>query len=174
MIAVLRLGHRLHRDERLSTHCGLAARAFGAAEIVFSGDHDGQLLSSINSVTERWGGPFEVRYEAEWKKVIASYRKKRFTIVHLTMYGVPLQTTVRHLRKKKRLLVIVGGEKVPPELYHIADYNVAVTGQPHSEVAALSVFLHECQKGTELSKKFRNAKIRIVPQERGKKVVERA
>ena len=171
MISVLRLGHRLHRDERLSTHCGLVARAFGATEIIFTGDHDGQLLDSITRVAERWGGPFAARYEQHWKAVITAYRKKRFAIVHLTMYGMPLQTVTRTLRKKKNMLVVIGGEKVPPELYQLADCNVAVTSQPHSEVAALAVFMHECQKGKELPKKLKHAKIKIVPQERGKKVV---
>ena len=29
MLHVLRLGHRIHRDERLTTHICLVARAFG-------------------------------------------------------------------------------------------------------------------------------------------------
>ena len=37
MIVVLRLGHRLKRDERLSTHVGLASRALGADKIIYSG-----------------------------------------------------------------------------------------------------------------------------------------
>jgi tRNA (cytidine56-2'-O)-methyltransferase len=69
------------------------------------------------------------------------------------------------------LLVIVGGEKVPPEAYRLADWNVAVTNQPHSEVAALAVFLHEYFQGRELRKRFERARRRIVPQARGKKIV---
>ena len=34
-ISVLRLGHRLVRDDRVSTHVGLVARAFGASEIFY-------------------------------------------------------------------------------------------------------------------------------------------
>ena len=38
MIVVLRLGHRIGRDARISTHCGLVARALGANKIIYSGD----------------------------------------------------------------------------------------------------------------------------------------
>lgn len=168
-VSVLRIGHRVGRDPRISTHCGLAARALGADEIIYSGEHDENLIDNIKGTAERWGGSFTARYEPEWKKCVAEYRKKGYIIAHLTMYGMPLQSAVKKIAKKK-ILVIVGGEKVPPEVYQIADYNIAVTNQPHSEVAALAVFLHECFQGKE--RKFRG-KLRIVPQERGKKVLEK-
>ncbi len=165
MIAVLRLGHRLARDPRISTHCGLVARAFGAGEIIYSGEHDEALLRNIEETVQRWGGPFSVRYEKDWRKCVAEYRKKGYSVVHLTMYGMPLK---KGGVRKRKMLVVIGGEKVPPEVYKTADYNIAVTSQPHSEVAALAVFLNEsCSPG-----KFRNAKIRIVPQERGKRLIE--
>ena len=64
---------------------------------------------------------------------------------------------------------MIGGEKVPGEVYGLADYNIAVTNQPHSEVAALAVFLHEYFSGKELDKKFRG-RLKIVPQAAGKKI----
>ena len=173
MIVVLRIGHRLKRDERLSTHCGLVARAFDAREIIYSGEKDEKIVSSINNVTSKWGGPFKTRYEKNWRNVINKYKKKKFTIVQLAMYGLPLKRRITRIRKKKNILVIVGSEKVPGEVYSLADYNLAITSQPHSEVAALAVFLHEYKKGKELDKRFSKAKIRIIPQESGKKVVER-
>ena len=65
-------------------------------------------------------------------------------------------------------MVVVGGEKVPPEIYQSADWNVAVANQPHSEVAALAIFLDRYFQGKQLDKKFQKAKIKIIPQERGK------
>lgn len=165
MISVLRLGHRLARDPRISTHCGLVARAFGADEIIYSGEHDESLLKSIMGTAERWGGPFSARHEANWKKCILEHKKKGYKIAHLTMYGIPMEKT--GIEKKRKILVVIGGEKVPPEVYQMADYNIAVTNQPHSEVAALAVVLHEYCK----PKKFAG-RIRIVPQERGKRVIE--
>jgi tRNA (cytidine56-2'-O)-methyltransferase len=173
MITVLRLGHRADRDPRVSTHVGLVARAFGAGEIIFSGEKDPKLLGSVRDVAKRWGGPFKASYSESWKKILKSYRKKGYKIAHLTMYGLPLQVTIRKIRKKRNLLVVIGSEKVPHEIYRLADYNIAVTSQPHSEVAALAVFLHEYFRGKELSKKFKAAKLKIVPQEKGKRVVEK-
>ena len=40
MIEVLRLGHRISRDKRISTHVALVARAFGASKIYYTGQKD--------------------------------------------------------------------------------------------------------------------------------------
>jgi len=173
MITILRIGHRKLRDARLSTHCGLVSRALGADEIIYSGEQDSQLIESIRDITKRWGGPFKVTYEENWRKIIKAYKKKGFSAVHLTMYGLPIEKKINELRKHKKILVIIGSEKVPGEVYILADYNIAVTNQPHSEVAALSIFLHEYFKGKELHKKFKNAKIKIIPSERGKNVIKK-
>jgi len=170
MIVVLRLGHRIERDKRLSTHCGLVARAFGAQKLVYTGQKDSGLEESINSVTKGWGGPFQIEHSESARKLIKEWKGES---VHLTVYGIPLQKKIRTLRKSRNLLVIVGGEKVQPEVYQDCDWNVSVTGQPHSEVAALAVFLHEYFGGKELEKKFTKAKKKVVPQERGKKVISR-
>ena len=69
-------------------------------------------------------------------------------------------------------LVVVGGAKVPGEVYGMVDWNVAVTSQPHSEVSALAVFLHELFEGSELDASFKGAKLRVRPQARGKLVEE--
>jgi len=172
MIVVLRLGHRIGRDSRISTHCGLVTRALGADKIIYSGDEEKSLIESVKNVTTQWGGSFEVEYEKSWKKVISEYKNKGFLTIHLTIYGLPIQDKVNNIRKSKNILIIVGGEKVPPEVYQIVDYNIAVSQQPHSEIAALSVFLHDYFKGKELDKEFSSPKIKVIPQERGKKVVE--
>ena len=93
--------------------------------------------------------------------------------VHLTVYGMPLQKRIGKIRKKKNIMLIVGGEKVPPDVYQMADMNIAVTNQPHSEVASLALFLHEYFRGRELDKRFPGANIRAVPQEKGKLVKKR-
>jgi tRNA (cytidine56-2'-O)-methyltransferase len=170
MIWVLRLGHRIERDKRLSTHCGLAARAFGAEKLIYTGQKDSGLEDSINRVTEQWGGPFSVEYAESAGKVLKAWKGKT---VHLTVYGLPLQDKIQEIRKEKNLLIIVGGEKVPPEIYQRADWNIGVTQQPHSEAAALAVFLHEYFQGKELSRKFSKANLTVVPQERGKKVISK-
>ena len=68
--------------------------------------------------------------------------------------------------------MVVGAEKVPGEMYGLADYNVAVTGQPHSEIASLALFLDRLYEGTEFNREFPGAKIRIVPSRAGKQTEE--
>src|SRR3989338_1914669 len=173
MITVLRLGHRQKRDERISTHVGLVSRALGADEVIYSGEEDRALTERVKDVTKRWGGKFSARYEPSWKKVLNACRKKKFCTVHLTMYGLPVKKKIAKIRNNKKILVIVGSEKVPGEVYRLVDYNISVTNQPHSEIAALAVFLHELQKGKELERNFPRAKIKIIPQPVGKKVLEK-
>jgi len=170
---VLRLGHRRARDKRATTHVGLAARALGADRIIITGDKDEALVDSIQRVADRWGGDFKVEFRAKWEPAIDEFKEAGYEIIHLTMYGLPFQTRLAKIRKSTRdKLIIVGGEKVPGEVYQAADYNLSVTSQPHSEIAALAVFLDNFFGGEELEKEFSRARIRVVPQERGKRVLE--
>ncbi len=168
MISVLRLGHRRERDHRITTHIGLVARAFGAQKLVLSGQRDQKVLESLGKVAREWGGDFEASYEKDWRKIIREFEGQK---IHLTMYGLPVQKKLVDLKKKVDKLVIVGGAKVPPEVYQLADLNVSVTNQPHSEVAALALILDRVFSGKELDKKF-GGKIEIIPTARGKKTVE--
>jgi tRNA (cytidine56-2'-O)-methyltransferase len=168
---VLRLGHRRIRDQRMTSHCALVARAFGAIGVTYSGDRDENLEKSIRKVVEKWGGPFEINYEKNWKKVIKSWKGN---IAHLTMYGLPIQDIMKEIKEnKKDLLVIVGSQHVPGEIYHLSGWNIAVTNQPHSEVAALAIFLDSFFEGRELNKEFQENKIKIIPQERTKILINR-
>jgi len=167
-IVLLRLGHRIFRDQRMTTHCALTARAFGCEKMIYSGEKDAEMEKSVSDVASRWGGKFEVEYEKNWKKVVSSFKGKK---VLLTMYGINLPDIIKKIRQEKDLLVIVGSEKVPADVYAMIDYQVAVTLQPHSEVAALAVFLDWYFEGKEMHKEFEDAKIKIIPQEKGKKTV---
>lgn len=171
MITVLRLGHRRGRDDRISTHVGLTARQFGADRIVYSGEQDRNMLDSVRDLSERWGGDFTVRYREDWRPVIEEFDG---VTAHLTMYGLPywehlddVQTAV-----EDDLLLVVGSEKVPSDVYDLVEYNLAVGHQPHSEVAAIAVFLHDFFDGDELDRGFPGAAVEVVPQERGKKTRE--
>ncbi len=165
-MAVLRVGHRAGRDPRLTTHLALTARAFGA-ERMFLHPPDPELAERVRSVAERWGGGFEVVGADAWKPVVRDFPGP---VVHLTMYGRPLRAVLPRLRLAGRLLVVVGGAKVPPDLYRVATYNVAIGTQPHSEVAALAVTLAEL-RGIPGRGRWPGARQRIVPSARGKRVV---
>lgn len=165
-ITVLRLNHRAGRDKRVTTHLFLAARAFGASSGILSGDNDASVLDSVNKVSQEWGGDFKVSYFRDWKRFIKNFKGR---IVHLTMYGLPVQDCIDGINGD--LLIVVGGAKVPRVVYDLADFNVAVTGQPHSEISALSIFLDKLFTGGELSFGFPNPRKKIVPMVKGKKVL---
>jgi len=170
-ITVLRLGHRVKRDQRISTHVALTARALGADEIVFSGERDQGLIESVAKVVERWGGGFKVGYTPDWRRFLAERKEGGEYIAHLTMYGVGIQDVERELREAyadRGLILIVGSAKVPPDVYRIADINVAVTNQPHSEVAALAIALDRIHQGRELEREYLDARISIKPSRYGK------
>ncbi|MDQ4067139.1 MAG: tRNA (cytidine(56)-2'-O)-methyltransferase, partial [Thermoproteota archaeon] len=46
-ISVLRIGHRLVRDDRVTTHAALVARAFGADMIYMTGSLDGSINDTV-------------------------------------------------------------------------------------------------------------------------------
>lgn len=168
-VTILRLSHRLVRDKRMSTHLALTARAFGADEFFYSGEHDSSVEESVNKVCEDWGGDFHIKYLDNALKFIRSW-KRNGKVIHLTMYGLELEERINELlsQKDENMLLVVGGSKVPGSIYELADYNVAIGHQPHSEVAALAVFLDNLTKGKGRKKKFENAHIEIIPTERGK------
>ncbi len=170
-IIVFRLGHRPERDKRITTHVALVARAFGANGVILD-KYDEKVINSVKKVVERFGNDFFIDVKENWRKFFKEW-KKSGKIVHLTMYGINIDDIIERIKKEKSdLLVVVGSEKVPREVYEIADYNVAIGNQPHSEVAALAIFLDRYFEGKELRKEFKNAKIKIIPQERGKKVIK--
>ncbi|RLG71080.1 MAG: tRNA (cytidine(56)-2'-O)-methyltransferase [Candidatus Iainarchaeum archaeon] len=166
---VLRYGHRLLRDERVTSHAALVARAFGAKKMIYTYDRDESLERSIEGICREWGGSFKIEFEKDWRKVINRY--KDFCKVHLTMYGLPLNKVFDEIKKKDKILVIIGSQKVPAEIYRAADYNVSITLQPHSEIAALAVFLYKLFGDSIFEKEFKNAKRKIVPMAHGKKVL---
>ena len=171
-VSVLRIGHRLVRDDRVTTHAALVARAFGADRIYMTGI-DQSVSDSVASVAKRWGGPdFHVKVIEDWKGLAKSWKKRGGKVVHLTMYGVSIDGAARSIRRQRELLVIIGAEKVPREAYDLADYNIAIGNQPHSEIAALAIFLDRVFGGKQLAKRFPGGRLRIVPTEKGKKVRE--
>ncbi|MDY6769622.1 MAG: tRNA (cytidine(56)-2'-O)-methyltransferase [Candidatus Nanohaloarchaea archaeon] len=174
MLTVLRLGHRRGRDDRISTHVGLTARQFGADRIIYTGERDENMLESVRDLVDRWGGDFAVAYREDWRPIIQEFDG---AVVHLTMYGLDYRDDLAAVQDTVDadgdVLVVVGGERVPSDVFDLADYNLAVGHQPHSEVAALAVFLHDLHGGAELDRAFDDAELTVVPREAGKETRER-
>ncbi len=170
-IYVLRIGHRPGRDKRITTHVGLVARAFGAHGFILGDVVDDNVIKSLRKVLDRWGGEMVLEQGVDSRRYVIEWRKNSGLVVHLTMYGIHVDDVIDEIRGSNRdILVVVGAEKVPPFYYRNADYNVAIGNQPHSEVAALAIFLDRYYCGRELHLTFPNAKIVIEPSRYGKKV----
>lgn len=160
---MLRLGHRPERDKRITTHVCLTARALGVDRVAMDAK-DERVVEGVRDVTRRFGGPFEIEDGVAWRPLLKGFQG---TKAHLTMYGRPLDEVIERIDPAKPLLIVVGAEKVPREVYELVDHNVAVGNQPHSEVAALAILLYALQKDAAFSKTF-TGEIEIEPSTRGK------
>ena len=168
-IEILRIGQRLVRDDRVTTHVALVSRAFGA-EKIFMTEVNPEIKDTLDKINKNWGGTFEIEFIDNWKSILKKKKENNFKIIHLTMYGQIINDIQDRIKEEQRLLVVVGAEKVPREIYEYADYNVGVGSQPHSEISALSVFLDRIQNGMQFNNKFPGAKRRIIPAKNGKNV----
>lgn len=167
MITVLRLGHRRGRDKRVTTHVGLVSRAFGADELLISSKDEG-VERTLKDVTNRFGGKFKVKSGVKWRKIVEKWDGIK---IHLTMYGEHIDDVLPKIPKDRDLLIIVGAEKVPGEVFKAVNFNVALGNQPHSEVAALALFLDRFLGGEGLRRNYQG-RLKIIPSKNGKKVVE--
>ena len=174
-VAVLRIGHRLVRDDRTTTHAVLVSRAMGS-EVIYMTDVDDEIKKTLDKVNKRWGGEKEFRLEIidNWKKILKTWKENGGIVVHLTMYGAPINQKIKEIKElSQRILVIIGAEKVPKEVYFLADYNIAIGSQPHSEIAALAIFLDRIFEGNQFNKSFLDEKMKIIPSDKGKNVIQR-
>ena len=125
-IHVLRLGHRRERDKRITSHLGLTARAFGADFFHLAGEEDPNVLETLKSVTDRFGGNFEARHEDRpmgWLRRFANDDAGDGTpgvAIHLTMYGEPWREVIPMLRRDRPMAIVVGGAKVPGQVYGLS------------------------------------------------------
>ncbi|MEM0322027.1 MAG: hypothetical protein QW429_03085 [Thermoprotei archaeon] len=150
-IVVLRLNHRL-RDLRVTTHVCLTARAFGANGVIIADTQAEEIIEKIQKLNTKWGDGFWVKDSLSAHDAINIWRSLGGTVINLSMYGEDLRNTLSelyflHYLQLRPLLVLVGSSKVSAEMYTLADYNVSITDQPHSEVAALAVFLDKIHGG---------------------------
>lgn len=164
------MGHRPARDKRVTTHVCLTARALGASRVRIAED-DETLSKTVQSVAARFGGDFQVEAGTGWRGPITAWKKAGGQVVHLTMYGRQLGEAIPDVkRRNQNVLVVLGAEKVPGDLYEMADENIAVGNQPHSEVAALALFLDRLRDGAWETDQFEGAQVRVIPTARGKRV----
>ena len=170
VIEVVRIGQRIVRDDRVTTHIALVARAFGATTILMN-EVNQEIKETLEKISDTWGGNFSIEFFDSWKPIIRKKKENGFKVVHLTMYGENINEIQSNLKKEENLLIVVGAEKVPREIFKFADYNVGIGCQPHSEISALAILLDRIQDGNQFNKIFLNAKRKIIPTKKGKNVV---
>lgn len=75
-VSVLRIGHRLVRDDRVTTHAALVSRALGANSIYMT-EVDESIKETIRKVGSIWGGEsnFSIEIVQDWKKVVHCWKK---------------------------------------------------------------------------------------------------
>ena len=169
IIEVVRIGQRVVRDDRVTTHVALVSRSFGA-EKIFMTEVNPEIKDTLEKINNTWGGNFIVEFIENWKSIIKKKKEEGFKIIHLSMYGQKINDVQMQLRTEEKMLVVVGAEKVPREIYELADYNVGVGSQPHSEISALAILLDRIQNGKQFEKVFPDAKRKIIPTKKGKNV----
>ena len=159
-VDVLRLGYRRGRDPRITTHLALVARALGSDGFLLAGDDDQEMFENLNSVSERFGGELDTEHVSGLGH-LKKHVENGGVAVHLTMYGEPFRQAIPKIRRDRPLIIVVGGAKVPGDVYKICQHNVAVGNQPHSEVAALALFMDAWfgESGSERS--FKDAQLVI-------------
>ena len=166
---VLRLGYRKGRDPRITTHLALVARAMGADGFLLAGDEDKEMFENMESVSERFGGSLETSH-VKGMSHLKKHVQDGGVAVHLTMYGEPFRKAIPKIRRDRPVVIVVGGAKVPGDVYKICQHNVAVGNQPHSEVAALALFMDAWFGESASEKKFEDARLIIEGTNEGKLV----
>src|SRR3989449_8217184 len=88
-VVILRIGHRVFRDSRVTTHVCLTARALGADGVIIADQEDKVVESTVRDVTDRFGGPFEVQSGKPWKHAIKDWRAAGGGKIPFTTHGPP-------------------------------------------------------------------------------------
>jgi tRNA (cytidine56-2'-O)-methyltransferase len=74
-VSVLRIGHRLLRDDRVTTHAALVSRAFGSDRIYMT-EVDNSIKETLEGVVQRWGGSsdFAIDIIENWREMIKKWK----------------------------------------------------------------------------------------------------
>ncbi|GIS92543.1 MAG: hypothetical protein CM1200mP21_08380 [Candidatus Poseidoniales archaeon] len=103
----------------------LPLAGFGADEVILAGEEDDSALETWNSVSHRFGGSFRLPIRAQADE-LAEAISDSGTVIHLTMYGESWKKVAGQIPKDKPAVIVVGGTKVPAEVFSIANHNVSM------------------------------------------------
>ena len=89
------------------------------------------------------------------------------------MYGLPYRSALGDVDVDGPVVFVVGGAKVPAEVFELCAHNIAVGNQPHSEVAALALCLDRWNGHVDVTRdRFEGGELQILPSDGGKVVVD--
>jgi Uncharacterized protein conserved in archaea len=132
------------------------------------------VRKSLAKASDLWGGRMNFECGVNGHDYVKAWKSSGGEVIHLTMYGLAVDEVIGEIASSPSpKLIVIGAEKVEPFYYKAADYNVAIGWQPHSEIAALAIFLDRLFKGQGDAINLYDAKAVIVPSERGKRVERR-
>ena len=154
-------------DYGLSVDLALAARAFGAQQIVFTMPRSTRLERYFRSIASKWGGAFEVLFTSDWAGFIRE--RRNYKSVYLTQFGLPYPKVAPIVKTYKNLIVVISTDGAK-SIVGRTDFNVSISTQPHVTISALAIFLHEFYSGRELAMHFENARYKVVPSARSMKM----
>ena len=86
VIEVVRIGQRVVRDDRVTTHVALVSRGFGA-ERIYMTEVNPEIKDTVDKINKTWGGDFKIEFIDKWKTIVKQKKEEGFKIVHLSMYG---------------------------------------------------------------------------------------
>ena len=102
VIEVVRIGQRVVRDDRVTTHVALVARAFGAKKI-FMNEINPEIKETLGKINDTWGGNFSIEFMDRWKQIVKMKKEDNYKIIHLTMYGEDINDIQSKLRQEGHL-----------------------------------------------------------------------
>ena len=86
-IEVLRIGQRIVRDDRVTTHIALVARSFGAKRI-YMNEINPEINNTVSKINKTWGGNFAIENITEWKKIIRKKKNESVKIVKFSTVSI--------------------------------------------------------------------------------------
>jgi len=100
VIEVVRIGQRVVRDDRVTTHVALVSRAFGA-EKIFMTEVNPEIKDTLEKINKTWGGNFVVEFVDKWKPIIKKKKEENFKIVIFQCMVKALMSTRKNQRRRK-------------------------------------------------------------------------
>ena len=86
VIEVVRIGQRVVRDDRVTTHVALVSRSFGAEKIYMT-EVNPEIKETLDKINKTWGGNFEIEFIEKWKTIVKKSETRVCTVPYVECSG---------------------------------------------------------------------------------------